>query len=243
MDRDTFLDLIPAYTLGALDDAERVEFEALLADDGDAQTLLAEYQTLADSLVLTTPVRAAPAHLNADLRQRLTGSSPRKRKPVRRWLAAAAAVLVVVFGVIWGLTQVLPTTDSTPVNGEKLYADITALENVVRIAVSPAEQFLDIVGDLVVDPDANRAVIQVNNLPPLQTDQTFQLWLRNSDGIVVDGGLFVGSYDGPTYVTLPLQDPFNDYQGMGVSLEPAGGSPLGNQRSGPSVFRIALGDA
>ena len=250
MDRETFLDLIPAYALGALDDAERVEFEALLANDVEAQTLLAEYQIVTDNLVLTTPARPAPARLQADMRQRLTATKTPPSLPVRsvrnkrRFWLVAAALLAVVFGVSVGVLQFLSGTSTTEeITSEALYQDIASLENVVRVAVSPAEDFMEIVGDLVVDTERNRAVFQVTNLPHIEYDQTFQLWLRDSEGTVFDGGLFTGDPYGTTYVTLPLQVPFTDYAGFGVSLEPAGGSPLGNQRSGPSVFRIPLGDA
>src|SRR5262245_35245263 len=76
MDRNTLLDLIPAYALGALDADERAEVDAFLATDDEARTLLAEYQAFTDSLVFSVPARPAPAHLNADLRQRLATSRP-----------------------------------------------------------------------------------------------------------------------------------------------------------------------
>ncbi len=246
MDRETFLDLIPAYALDALEESDRAEFEALLAQDAEAQQLLAEYQVITDNLVLTVPAQAAPAHLGADLRQRLATARPQPAQPKRPiwriWLAAAA-ILAVVFGVTWGLTQVLPGSEGAVATSEQVYNDIVALDNVVRVAVTPSEDFTDIAGELVVDLADNRAVIQVMNLPPIEADQTFQLWLRDTEGTVFDGGLFVGApYGTATYVSLPLAAPFANYVGFGVSLEPAGGSPLGNQRSGPSVFRIPLAD-
>src|SRR5205085_5277677 len=76
MDRNILLDLIPAYALGALDPDERAEVEAFLATDDEARTLLAEYQAVTDAIVLTAPARRPPAHLNADLRQRLAASRP-----------------------------------------------------------------------------------------------------------------------------------------------------------------------
>ena len=49
MDRETLLDLIPAYALGALDSEERAEFEAWLSTDSDGRRLLAEYQAVFDT--------------------------------------------------------------------------------------------------------------------------------------------------------------------------------------------------
>jgi len=71
MDRNDLLDLIPAYALGALDAEERAAVETLLATDAEAQQLLAEYQGVAETLMLTAPARPAPAHLQADLKARL----------------------------------------------------------------------------------------------------------------------------------------------------------------------------
>ena len=49
--------------------------------------------------------------------------------------------------------------------------------------------------------------------------------------------------DAPTYIVLPLEMPFENYRGFGVSLEPADGSPFPDQRSGPRVFNVRLEDA
>src|SRR5690349_9153281 len=125
MNRETFLDLIPAYALGALDADEREAFETMLANDAEAQKLLAEYQGFTDLLVLTTPAQPAPAHLKDDLRKRLTEQRKTSKPvpeiitlpkspqpvPVRRsnrtmaGLLALAAMLAVVFGVAWFLTR------------------------------------------------------------------------------------------------------------------------------------------
>jgi anti-sigma factor RsiW len=77
MNRETFRNLIPAYVLGALDEVEREAFETQLANDPEAQWLLAEYQVLTDMLVLMTPVQPTPTHLNTDLRRRLAALRPR----------------------------------------------------------------------------------------------------------------------------------------------------------------------
>ena len=242
MDRETFLNLIPAYALGALDDDERAEFEARLANDTEGRTLLTEYQSLADSLALTAPAREAPAHLGDDLRARLKtkplalSNAPQEAPgPIwTRWLSAAA-ILALIFGMIWGLTQL--QTDPLPA-GQQLYTDLTAMSSATRLNIAPGEEFTNVSGQLVAVPGSTQAVIQVANLPQLNEDQAYQLWLAGPDG-VVSGGLFQAlSSNTPTYVVLPLELPFESYQGFGVSLEPAGGSPFPDRRSGPRVFNV-----
>src|SRR5689334_9916746 len=117
MDRNILLDLIPAYALGALDPAELAEVERSLASDPEAQRLLADYQQVADLLLLTIPARRAPVALADDLRLRLKTEprltanvtpatatvSPQRRILHPAWLiplAAAAALLILALGLL-----------------------------------------------------------------------------------------------------------------------------------------------
>lgn len=245
MDRETLLNLIPAYALGALDPEERAEFEAWLPSDPEAQRLLAEYQAVADSLVLMTPARQAPNHLQADLRRRLAESRgqssaamPRRAvsRRIRLWrpLAAAAVIALVAAAILfWTATQVIAPNDSAA----QLFAQLAQEENVRRIALSPGEGQNQVAGELL--SDGRRAVIQVWQLPALSADQTFELWLIDENG-PRSGGLVRAEPPGqPTYIVVPLDKPLEAYQAFGVSIEPAGGSPEPGP-TGPRVFGVSL---
>lgn len=98
MDRQTLLDLIPAYALGALDAEEYTAVAVLLETDTEARRILAEYQAIADHLTLATPARRAPAHLQDDLRRRLAAqrqpsvAAPAPTsEPVQTYSSGAAA--------------------------------------------------------------------------------------------------------------------------------------------------------
>ena len=224
--------------------------------------MLADYQTLADWLVTAVPGQRAPDHLQADLRQRLTASTPpvagphqlataehapvrlpvrtkRVRTGTRVWLAAAAVVALVVLGIalVWQSTQPAPKqTDSA-----RLYAKIAAEQGAARYPIVPGEGQETVGGNLVVSSRGDQAVICVWRLPALEPDQIFQLWLLDVEGTLRSGGLFRASQaGGSTYITVPLDRPISDFQRFGVSIEPVGGSPLVNRPSGPSVFRVLL---
>ncbi len=240
MDRETLLDLIPAYALGALDPEERAAFERALAADPEAQQRLAEYQAVAEALPLAAPARLAPAHLQADLRRRLAASRPRRRfaptwrLSARGWaLAAVGAAALVAIAAAVLLLQ--PQGDAAA----QLYARIAAQPDVRRVALTPAMP--DVTGgELLMTADGQQAVIRVDRLPILGEEQTFQLWLVDAAG-ARSGGLF--RYDraaGPFYIIVPLEKPASAYEAFGVSLEPAGGSPLADGPSGPRVFRVNL---
>jgi anti-sigma-K factor RskA len=251
MDRETFLDLIPAYALGALDEGEQAEFEALLSQDAEARVLLAEYQTVAQALVLTTSVQAAPAYLGDDLRKRLAASHPASNhvepkalpKQLPRWLLAAA-VLAVLLGVsvVYTMRQRAATQEVCP-DTQSLYQQIIASESSLRLPLNIAEEFPDVGGDLFAVPGSDAAIIHMKNLPTLDDDQTYQLWMAGN-GPTISGGLFNG-VGSDTCIVVPLEAPLEQYTGFGVSLEQAGGSPDPNGRTGPRVLNVRLdeGDA
>lgn len=249
LSREQLLDLIPAYALGALSEDERAQVEALLAVDADARTLLREQQTIADLLALSAPLQTPPLDLRDRLLTRLADDraadaaapvsvraaalSPTRRLRVRWLLPAAAALVLVVLAVMWSLQKAAPPTP------QALYDSILASNGAQQIALV-AHLNDQIRGDLAITPEGDRAVIRVEQLPPLAADQAFQLWLIDSNGSV-SGGVYRLEGGGAHYISVPVSKPVGDYLRFGVSLEPAGGSPLGDRPSGPRVFDVAVG--
>ncbi len=242
MNRETFEELIPAYALGALDDDERREFEALLADDPEAQRLVAEYQSFTDLLVLTTPARPAPTHLQADLRQRL--AKPSNITPINASPAAArrvsalptmvalAAVLAVVIGVVYMLARGQGTS------ARDIFNQLAAQPDTVRVALAPQPGFEIVAGELVTD--RNQAVICMDAMPPLEADQAFQLWFAYADSTLQSSDTFQPQPNGETCVMVPVAEASAEYQAFAVSIEPTGGSPDPTQPSGAVVFTVPV---
>ena len=78
-------------------------------------------------------------------------------------------------------------------------------------------------------------------LPHIGPDQTFQLWLIETDDVRYSAGLFQASRPGePAYIPLALSQPIGSYQAVGMSIEPAGGSPFVTRPSGPRVFAVPI---
>jgi anti-sigma-K factor RskA len=245
MDRNTLLDLIPAYALGALDTDENAHIEAFLAADAEARQILTDYQAVTEALVLATPARPAPAHLDDDLRRRVAAAPPlpdheaikvlpRRRPPVWLPLGAAAAVLIIVAGLL-----LLRGPESQPPDPAQLYALIAAQPDALHIPITPALQPATS-GELVASADGRQAVVRVENLPQINANQTFQLWLVDPKGAHSGGLLQFANMAGPNYILLPLDKPISDYLAFGVSVEPQGGSPKADGPTGPRAFGISL---
>lgn len=255
MKREELLELIPAYALGALDDDERAAVEAWLPTDPEAQRLLEEYQEMIDWLPLAAPAQPAPSHLQADLRRRLadqregvagrqSDDKPRLTKlppawprPMLRrdWLPMVAGMAAALVLLVAALLLALRPNDP----GAALYARLVEQPGAREIALLPDVEPAP-TGELVASPDGREAVIRVENLPDIGSDQTFQLWLVDEAG-ARSGGLFrFANVEGENYIVLPLEKPVTEYQAFGVSLEPAGGSPYADRPTGPRVFRVEV---
>ena len=251
MDRETLLGQLPAYALDALDPDERAEVEAWLTVDAEARHLLDEYCAAAEQLSLALPARPAPPGLTDDLRRRLAErrtptaapsalperKAGRNRRfgalPIRTLALAAGLMLIVGAALLWAARP------GSPPDPAQQYAALAALKDALRLPIVPVETQPDVGGDLVASPDGTQAVIRVWGLPDLGADQTFQLWMIEEDGIE-DGGLFRLDPGAPVaYIPVPLADrPLGAYRALGVSIEPAGGSPLPEGPSGPRVFQV-----
>lgn len=247
MAHDKVTDLLPGYVLGALDEEEQRLVEQALVADPAARALLAEYEASAAALLALAPLRAAPEHLQADLRARLAAQQAvtRPQAMVRRrrpWplLAAAAALVVILAAAVIAL--LLRGDDESPAEDRSraLYTELAGRESAQWYTVVPGEVDPDVSGELVVSPEGDRAVIRVEELPPLTDENVFQLWLVDSEGDRSSGGLFRQADDDATYIEIPLAAPVASYQGFGVSLEPAGGSPYPDRPTGPRVFSVPL---
>jgi anti-sigma-K factor RskA len=248
--REELLDLIPAYALGALDEDECAEFESWLEDDPEAQAILADYHAVASHLLTLVPLRAAPDRLQADLRQRLAASSRgggaarTGRLSERRmiWVFAAAALLVVaILGVVFAQIHSVDEESSTP-DAAKLYAQLVAQASSSRYTIVAGEVDADVSGNLIISSDGKQAVLCIWYLPSIAHDQTFQVWLIDTNGTRTSGGLFRAdpSSQKAVYIRVPLDQPVTAYQGVGVSLEPAGGSPYADRPTGPRILSVPL---
>ncbi|MFD6248338.1 anti-sigma factor [Streptomyces roseolus] len=225
--------LVAAYALGALDDAERKDFDAHLQTCETCRREAAEFQATTARLaaaVAQPPPPAAKAQVMAaidgvrQLPPRVPAASAvpalggiLRRRAVPLALAAGVAAAALGGVAVWQ-TQ----------NGNDL-------EQQAR----QTQQQLDAVSAVLAAPDArtvhgrsangalttvvtseqqNKAVFTAAHLPAPGTGRTYQLWLDH-DGTMRPAGLI--EHDGTVILT---GDPA-DAGAVGLTLEPAGGSP------------------
>ncbi len=234
-ERDQFTELIPAYAMGATDAEETRAVEAHLRVCADCRGLADEYRQLGDDLLFAAPLSAAPVGLTEDLRKKLnrsTEAAPKRagwldwlRKPGFA-LGAVALALLVLTNVYWA---------GRVGNLERQANQFVALTQADGITLQVADGQTHADGVVYAQPGSNVALLCVYALPELEPGKTYQAWLVE-DGRRVSAGTFNVNPDGYGALLIQAGRPVTDFQQLGITVEPAGGSPA------PTTPRIMGGN-
>lgn len=224
-----FRENIPAYALGALDADESAALETHLETCASCRTELAEYRSLSQSLLTAVPPKQPPAALRKRLQSRLPGAQ-RPSRPQRTFslsrLALGLAVLALLALNLASFMQIRQVRAQQA----SLLNQVADAQAALALLSSPTLQVVaingnDISGTLLLDKQNNQAVLIARNLPALTEDRVYQIWLIEPDEERVSAGLFRPERGG-TYATkvLSSSQPLTNYLGIGVTIEPVGGS-------------------
>ncbi|HEY5728915.1 MAG TPA: anti-sigma factor [Anaerolineales bacterium] len=231
---------IPAYAIGALDDRDVAALETHLRSCLSCQNELAEYRAMSASLLMAVP----PKHPPAALRTRLAGKLPSARKITRprftfslnRFALGLTVIALFVLNLVslMQLRQIQSQQARLSSQFENAQAALVMLSspNIIMLPVLGE----NVSGTLLLDRERNQAVLVTQNLPPLSENQIYQIWLVKPDGGRDSAGLF-SPESGQSYTTqnISTSQPFSDYLGIGVTVEPAGGS---DAPTGERVFKV-----
>lgn len=235
-----FTELIPAYAIGAADEDERAAVDAHLKTCTNCRALLEDYRGLGDGLLFAAPLAPARAGLSENLRKRLNV----RPEPVRQgawWdflrrpafvFAVAALALLVFTNVYWaGRVGRL----------EQQSREIASLPQAAGIRLNAADSkgggynSQTANGVVYVQPGSKIALLCVYALPQPGPGKTYQAWLVR-DGKRVNAGTFAVNGDGYGVLIINSGQPVSDYQQLGITVEPAGGSPA------PTTPRVIGGE-
>jgi anti-sigma-K factor RskA len=90
-------------------------------------------------------------------------------------------------------------------------------------------------GILVISANGKHGTLVVNELPDLDSEHEYQLWLIKN-GQRTSGGVFSVGEDGYGSLWVGSKTPLADYSGFGITIEPEGGSP------GPTGDKVLGGE-
>ncbi len=145
----------------------------------------------------------------------------RRLATFRPAFSLAVAALVVMLGWNISLQRQVSTQQAQIANSRESWQSMIVLLN------DPAVEWYPVAGDaakghLWVAPEGTFGCLVVQGLPVLPSNQVYQVWLRDGD-TRRSGGVFEGR-NGNGWVVVRADEPLANYESLGVTIEPRGGS-------------------
>jgi anti-sigma-K factor RskA len=213
------LDLLPAYALGSLEEAEAGRVGAHLAGCGRCQRELAGYQSLVETLGTAAPPADPPRDLKRRLMRRIHNlegerAAARGSRPVRlsAWgMAGLALILILAVGNVF-----LWQRAARP-------GVLTGPQGMRAVALQAAQADAIASGIVIISADGQDGVLVVDELPQLPEGQQYQVWLFR-DGQSTAGPAFSVDESGYRGVRILAPESLLSYQSIQVTVEPGEGS-------------------
>lgn len=231
-------DLLAAYALDSLDEGEASQAEAHLANCQECREALYAYQGVVDQLALAAPQAQPPAIIKQKLFEQVAGSSRTRQQESRpvSWSARLAG-LVRRATPAWSLASLVLVVVLLTSN-LFLWRQVSQLKAAPQpvamrlVSLSHTATAPDASGLIVISGNGEYGTLVVDNLPTLNPEKQYQLWLIQ-DGKRTSGGVFSVDQSGYSSISVSSPTPLINYSAFGITIEPAGGSP---GPTGPKVL-------
>lgn len=229
--------LLAAASVGALDRTDAHVVANHLLRCPNCRQELDRYRNAVDYIGFAVPQVDPRPSLRKAILAVLTTNEPTSHPLPWRWVTSVAAALIVVllagnlalqlhrFGT-WQTTSAPATRAASAQASQLVWYDLTS--------VSPAAGSGR--GVLCAQQNGNLAWLIVQDLPQLPAGQTYQAWLTSGDQRF-SAGTFTVDPLGRGFLTIRLAHPIDSYSLLGVTGEPAGGSPT---PTGPRLLSVSF---
>jgi|SRR5688572_4924029 len=234
MEEPHVLDSLPAYALGSLDSSEAKMVAQHLAGCHICRSELQAFQEVAGQIALTAPQAELARDLKPRLMERIRGLNQQQARP-KPWLMGR----LIPIGAMAGLLLIGALAVSNLVLWQRLdqLEMLTGPLGMRAIALQNTDAAPTASGFVIVSADGEDGVVVVDELPQLDAQREYQLWLVR-DGSTTSGAVF--SVDESGYRGMRIEAPQSllTYSSVLVTIEPVGGSvePHGEHVLAGSLF-------
>jgi anti-sigma-K factor RskA len=221
------------YVLGMLETADAAQFQEEMRADAELRELVVDLEEVIAALAHDAPPEAPPAQVRSRLITEIRGeraSGPgateaRARRSFLPW-ALAASLAVIASLLAYERSQ--------------LRRDVVALRDkdafsTLRIATLSSQlNGTNGVGAIAWNGQAQRGMLKLEKMPPLEQNQDYQLWVIDPRyPQPVSGGIVHVDDEGNARLTFTVEVPITNADKFAISRERKGGAP---QAEGPIVM-------
>ncbi|OGO13298.1 MAG: hypothetical protein A2Y93_10570 [Chloroflexi bacterium RBG_13_68_17] len=233
-----FEEMLAAYALQALDPGEHGRVQEHLRGCAACRRALTDYEAVTQGMLHVPRPARPPARVRARLIARL--AAPSEQGSLRRWTgltrwavgAALAMILLLNTALVWQVSRLQAQQRRLAAQQE---TDRTAL----ALVSYPGTQVVLLQGEgvggtVLYEPEGSIAVLHVWGLTQVAGGQVYQAWLIDAGGDRQSAGTFSPA-EGLPFTSVVLHSPaaIGTFTGLGVTLEPEGGSP---SPTGPRIL-------
>lgn len=255
MDCEQLAALYDEYALGVLEGEERAELEAHLARAGDPCIPgVAQARGFVAQLALAAPEVEPPAALRGKIMDSIKASAseargaarsekpkpsePRAMFPAWAWVAAAALALITAYtvnrmnnqgGQLAELRKEMKLAMQqnqalqNQLDTDRLVATVMLSPESIPLKLAPTDKNMPAVHAYV--HQRLGVAITADQMPPLPSARTLQLWFVPKTGKPVSVAIFHPDASGQIALVAPVNLPVNEIAALAITDEPAGGSP------------------
>jgi anti-sigma-K factor RskA len=218
-------ELLPDYVLDVLTDEETNRVAEHLAVCQACQDEYHGLQLAADELPLALAQTAPPPALKTRLMGEIHARNARTARVSQPSIWGQLGAFLRKSAPAWGLAMIAVLAFGNWISWSRLNQATSQSNNPMRvIALANTNSSPQAMGTLIMDQQGHYGTLVVDKLARLDSGHQYQVWL-NHNGERISAGLFSVHDDG--YASLELQAPLplSQYDAIGITVEPAGGSP------------------
>jgi anti-sigma-K factor RskA len=242
-DRNTIIEsgMLEMYLLGLLPDEQVAALEKMLADDAELAQKYAEIEQDFENVSLENAVQP-PNFIKEDLFESIrqeydeVKKLPKEAKPQTfLWIAASLAALFMITS-LWMFTQWNNTKEDLQVTqkelndiksqiqslqgdleSSRLLAAIVEDPNTLQYAMKGNAKIPGGFATAYINHEAKSAIVNVQKLPELPADKTYQMW-ADVEGEMINMGVIDKSKN------VVVMNYIDEATSLNITIEPAGGS-------------------